>query len=76
MGIELKTIENYIYTMKLKSYLYKQNESSANRTNDLSCLLFVLFLLISQLLYVRTVDKKIIPNTVKHQHQQSEVLDY
>jgi len=76
MGIELKTIEKYIYKMKLKSYLYKVNESDDNRTNDLSCLLFVIFLLISQLLFVRMVEHKENPTSEKQQYQQSEVLDY
>jgi uncharacterized membrane protein len=76
MGIEPHKSPNYIYQMKLKGIVSRFNESGINRTNDLSCLLFVIFLLVSQLLYVRMVDKQDKSALKSQQHQIHEIFDY
>jgi hypothetical protein len=76
LGIEGVKTSNYIYKMKFWGIVSGFNESSFKRTNDLSCLLFVIFLLVSQLLYVKMIDKKENTTLIKQQHQSQDVHDY
>lgn len=62
--------------MKLWGLVLRINDSSLNRTNDISCLLFVFFLLVSQLLFVRMVEKHDNTTSKTQQHQFHDVMDY
>jgi hypothetical protein len=62
--------------MKLWGLVSRINDFSLNRTNDLGCLLFVIFLLVSQLLYVRMIDEQENSTLKTHQHHSHDIFDY